>query len=305
MVGGDAHGLADHTDTGGETTGHLGVLVGALRVVLLKRPAGRHQMAGDQVGEVEWEGAQFVPDVLVELVRRDVGSERGQFLPRPAPGLLALLGPLVTTVTRAGSAALGAESTVTIPEGTCPSILTAVAGTVVTVAVGTPLTTVIAVTTTGTIVTIERTPFTTIVAPLTGTLLTVERRSLAAVITTVAGAIVPVPGTVPATRLITITVRTPLTAIIAPLTGTLLTVERRSLTTVIAVERRSLAAVITTVAGAIVPVPGTVPATRLITITVRTPLTAIIAPLTGTLLTVEGTPLTTVITPLTRTLLTI
>ncbi|MEV6985439.1 hypothetical protein AB0M95_29845 [Sphaerisporangium sp. NPDC051017] len=67
-------------------------------------------MTGDLVREVVRESAQLVPDLLVQLVRRDVGRELGNgglLLPRRTRGL-TIEGPAtLTAVPRTGAATLG------------------------------------------------------------------------------------------------------------------------------------------------------------------------------------------------------
>ncbi|MFD8561477.1 hypothetical protein ACFV1N_29685, partial [Streptosporangium canum] len=125
-------------------------------------------MAGDQIGKVERERTQFLPDLLVEFLRRDVRSERGQFLTFPARSLVTAGRPVVSAVTGTGAFAFTAESTVagterppatvvTVERRTLATLTRAVLATrLVTVAVGTTLTA------TGTVVTIERRTPTTI-----------------------------------------------------------------------------------------------------------------------------------------------
>ncbi|MEV4247796.1 hypothetical protein AB0J63_30815, partial [Streptosporangium canum] len=150
VIGGDADGLADHTDPGCEATGDLGVLVGLLCVALTEGTLGRHEMAGDQIGKVERERTQFLPDLLVEFLRRDVRSERGQFLTFPARSLVTAGRPVVSAVTGTGAFAFTAES--------------AFAGT------ERPL---------ATVVTVERRPPTTVVTVERGTLTAITRAVLA------------------------------------------------------------------------------------------------------------------------------
>ncbi|MFI7053263.1 hypothetical protein ACIBLB_14510, partial [Streptosporangium canum] len=174
------------------------MLVGLLCVALTEGTLSRHEMAGDQIGKVERERTQFLPDLLVEFLRRDVRSERGQFLTFPARSLVTAGRPVVSAVTGTGAFAFTAESTVAgterppatvvtverrtpttviaVERGTLAALTRAVLATrLVTVAVGTTLTA------TGTVVTIERRTPTTIVTverrtlTATGTVITVER----------------------------------------------------------------------------------------------------------------------------------
>ncbi|SFJ32257.1 hypothetical protein SAMN05216275_1081, partial [Streptosporangium canum] len=109
-------------------------------------------MAGDQIGKVERERTQLLPDLLVEFLRRDVRSERGKFLTFPARSLVTAGRPVVSAVTGTGAFAFTAESAfagaerppttvIAVERGTLTAITRAVLATrLVTVTVGTTLT---------------------------------------------------------------------------------------------------------------------------------------------------------------------
>ncbi|WP_165970205.1 hypothetical protein [Nonomuraea terrae] len=75
-----------------------------LGVVVLQSPLSGDEMPPDQVGEVTRERTQLLQDLLVQLLRRDVGRDLGQPLPLRGLGLIAV-GPAVTR-TGAGVGAL-------------------------------------------------------------------------------------------------------------------------------------------------------------------------------------------------------
>ncbi|WP_156056347.1 hypothetical protein [Streptosporangium roseum] len=118
-------------------------------------------MAGDQIGKVERERTEFLPDLLVEFLRRDVRSERGQFLTFPARSLVTAGRLVVSAVTGTGAFAFTAESTFAGTERP-PATVVAVERR--------PPTTIVAV---------ERRPSATIVAVERGTLAAVTRAVLA------------------------------------------------------------------------------------------------------------------------------
>ncbi|WP_449063336.1 hypothetical protein, partial [Planomonospora algeriensis] len=179
-VGGDADGLADHTDPGGEATGDLGVLVRLLGVLLSESPLRRHQVTGDQIGEIEGKGAQLLADLLVELFRGDVRSERRQFLTLSRRSLVVTATARFITAVATAGAAFTAEPSVTVTVRSAAR----------------------------TVVPVERTTLPTTVVPIpvpatTRPVIPTERRT-----------ITPVPRTVLTPRLIPITVRTLTTTII-------------------------------------------------------------------------------------------
>ncbi|MBG0832824.1 hypothetical protein HS041_34565, partial [Planomonospora sp. ID67723] len=121
-------------------------------------------MAGDQIGEVEREGTQFLANLLVELLGGDVRSERRQLLTLPGGSRLVVSGLLLlTAVTRAGTAFTA------VPAGTVVTVerTTLTTGTVLTSAVSTTRTVIASlVPATRTVIAVERTTLTTATRPV-------------------------------------------------------------------------------------------------------------------------------------------
>ncbi|MBB2915165.1 hypothetical protein FHS43_006485, partial [Streptosporangium becharense] len=199
------------------------MLVRPFGVVLGQSPLGRHKVTGDQVSEVEREGTQFLPDLLVQFFRGDVRSECGEFLPLDARALLPTTVTVVAAIAGTGARSFPTGGTVTVPEGTTATVVPLEPGTVTPVAA------------TRAIIPVEG-----------GTVVTAERPALTAAR----------PGAVPAPNLIT--VRPTLTAIATVgRRGTVITIGRGTAGATIAIEPRTVTPVTTT--RTVVPVePRTV-----------------------------------------------
>nr|BFE80419.1 hypothetical protein GCM10020093_030200 [Planobispora longispora] len=72
-------------------------------------------MAGDQVREVERERTQLVTDLLVELLRLDVGSELRHVLALTCRRLVIAAARLVLAAVAGTGAALAPEASGTVP----------------------------------------------------------------------------------------------------------------------------------------------------------------------------------------------
>ncbi|WP_378520774.1 hypothetical protein [Nonomuraea helvata] len=77
-----------------------------VRVVVLERPLGGDEVPAHQLGEVAGEGTQLFADLLVELLRGDVGRDIGQLLALRSVRLA--IGPAVPGAGAGGARTLGA-----------------------------------------------------------------------------------------------------------------------------------------------------------------------------------------------------
>jgi hypothetical protein len=108
------------------------VLIGPFGVLVAERALGRHQMAGDQIGQVTRKRAQLVPDLLLQFLRGDVRRQLRQRLPLLARGSVVVAGerPVAVPAVPGTRAAVGVRGAVpaarpvlvpvTAPEGPAP-----------------------------------------------------------------------------------------------------------------------------------------------------------------------------------------
>ncbi|MDF5759239.1 hypothetical protein [Spongiactinospora sp. TRM90649] len=107
------------------------MLVGPLRLVVAERALRGDQVPGYQIGQVTGEGTQLVTDLGVQLVRRDVGRELGQFLPLTRTGGV-VVAPAVPGVRGAPRVAVTGAPVVTLVRPALPVAVVAATVTVVT-----------------------------------------------------------------------------------------------------------------------------------------------------------------------------